>query len=206
MAELLLGMSLGLGAGVSPGPLLGLVIAATLQRGRRAGLQVALSPLVTDGPIIAIILLVLHQLPARLTGLLALAGGVYVAWLAVTTLLSVRRADAPIGATPPAGARDLWRGSLVNMLSPHPWLFWIGIGGPVLLNAWLDAPFRAVLFLVGMFGLLIGSKVAVALLFAAARGRVSTMRYRFLLAASGLLMLGAAGGLILQFWRGAFTG
>jgi threonine/homoserine/homoserine lactone efflux protein len=206
VTELLLGMSLGLGAGVSPGPLLGLVIAATLQRGLGAGLQIALSPLVTDGPIIVVVLVALHQLPARVIGILTLAGGLYVALLGLATLVAVARAEAPVGATPQGGARELWRGSLVNLLSPPPWLFWIGIGGPVLLNAWQDTPLRAVLFLVGMFGLLIGSKVAVALLFAVARGRVSTVGYRLLLVASGLLMLGASGGLILHVWRPTFTG
>jgi threonine/homoserine/homoserine lactone efflux protein len=52
MDSFLLGLSLGLGAGLAPGPLLALVIRSTLQDGAAAGVRVAFSPLVTDVPII----------------------------------------------------------------------------------------------------------------------------------------------------------
>ena len=38
----------GLSGGLSPGPLLALVVAETLARGRSSGLAVAASPLITD--------------------------------------------------------------------------------------------------------------------------------------------------------------
>ena len=43
----------GLSGGLSPGPLLTLVVSETMARGRNAGLAVSLSPLITDGPAIA---------------------------------------------------------------------------------------------------------------------------------------------------------
>ena len=46
------GILLGVSAGVSPGPLFALVIAETLHHGTKAGLRVALVPLVTDMPIV----------------------------------------------------------------------------------------------------------------------------------------------------------
>ena len=42
MRYVLLGLTLGLGSGISPGPLLALVISTTLARGFKAGARVAL--------------------------------------------------------------------------------------------------------------------------------------------------------------------
>jgi MFS family permease len=52
ITALLIGISYGFAAGVSAGPLLGLVITQTLQGGWRAGNLVALAPLLSDLPII----------------------------------------------------------------------------------------------------------------------------------------------------------
>ena len=48
----LAGAAFGLSAGITPGPLLALVIAQTLAHGPREGGKVALAPLLTDSPII----------------------------------------------------------------------------------------------------------------------------------------------------------
>ena len=45
---------LGLGAGLTPGPLLGLVINETLRSGWRAGVLVAIAPLIADTLIIGL--------------------------------------------------------------------------------------------------------------------------------------------------------
>jgi threonine/homoserine/homoserine lactone efflux protein len=50
------GVLLGLSAGLSPGPMLALVLAQTLRRGPREGCKIALTPLVTDPPIILVTL------------------------------------------------------------------------------------------------------------------------------------------------------
>jgi threonine/homoserine/homoserine lactone efflux protein len=72
----LLGLALILGAtsAISPGPLLALVISATLQRGFWAALRVAVAPLLTDAPILGIGLLTLHALPQAAVGGIGLAG------------------------------------------------------------------------------------------------------------------------------------
>ena len=70
VAFLVSGVVFGASAGLSPGPLLTLVIRETLRHGTKEGLKVAAAPLLTDAPIIALSLLVLARLEnARLTGL-----------------------------------------------------------------------------------------------------------------------------------------
>ena len=63
MPYALLGFSLGLSAGLAPGPLLALVIQRSLHGGLTSGLRVALAPLITDLPIVILALLLVGRLP-----------------------------------------------------------------------------------------------------------------------------------------------
>ena len=155
MDTLLLGLTLGLGAGFAPGPLLVLVVDAALRRGFAAGARVAAAPLLSDAPIIALCVLVLRELPEDVLAGLSLAGALVVARLASDVL----RDD---GAEPSSGARDLRRAVLVNALSPHPWLFWITVGGPLLVDAGDRSAALAVAFLAGVYATLVGAKVVLA--------------------------------------------
>lgn len=175
METLLLAFGLGLAAGFSPGPLLTLVVSTALERGFAAGVRVAAAPLLTDAPVIVLSILVLAELPAAFLDGLTLAGGVFVVWLGIDSLratlgtsggLTVEQAAEAAAGAPP---QDLWRGFLVNILSPHPWLFWVTIGGPELVRSWVLSPWRAVGFIAVFYLLLVGSKVLIAGV--AARGR-----------------------------------
>ncbi len=162
MRYLLLGLGMGLGAGMSPGPLLALVVMTSLRRGFLAGATVALSPLVSDTPVVGISVLAVGSVPGRVAALLAVVGGAYVVWLGVSAVREPLDGVDPRAAGEQAAPRSLWRGALVNMLSPHPWLFWVGVGAPVLVEAWREAPAFGVIFLTGFYLLLIGSKVVLA--------------------------------------------
>ena len=89
----LLGLSLGFSAGLSPGPLLSLVIRTSLERGFWAGARVALAPLVTDAPIIALCLLMVNSLPSSVAALLGLVGGGFVIYLGLEGIKAARQAD-----------------------------------------------------------------------------------------------------------------
>ena len=198
MRELLLGIALGLGAGISPGPLLGLVLTSTLKRGFGAGVRVALAPLLTDAPIVLLSLFVLESLPAPAVRALGVAGGAYVIYLGIQALRGARKAELS-AARNASSRRDILRGALVNALSPHPWLFWLSAGGPLLVNAWGDAPLRRVTFLVGFYGLLVGTKIVVARAVAAGRQRMGERWYGRALLGAGVLLSVAGALLIWEF-------
>lgn len=200
MTFLFAGVSLGMAAGVSPGPLMTLVITRTLARGFGAGLRVAIAPLLTDLPIIVISLLFFSMLPPLLETILTVTGGRFVLYLAWETLSEARHATLidSHGTAPAAASDDIWRGVLVNFLSPHPWLFWMTVAAPILMNAWQTSALAALGFLVGFYGLLVGGKVLLALAVAGGRRFLTDAWYRRLLAASGLLL--AIFGLLL-LWQ-----
>jgi threonine/homoserine/homoserine lactone efflux protein len=192
---LLLGLSLGLGAGLAPGPLLALVIRSTLQDGVAAGIRVAFSPLVSDLPIIVLALVLASSLPETALGALGIAGGGFVIWLGVEALReSPAPAEAAIGAAAPQ--RDLLRGALTNALSPHPWVFWITVGVPILGEHGAGGN---ALFLGAFYLLLIGTKVAVAGVLAAGRKRLVQGRgYAIVLRASAVLLLATGVALTIE--------
>ncbi len=184
MTELLLGISLGWAAGVSPGPLLALVVTTALQRGTAAGVRVALAPLITDAPVVVAAIVVLSSVPDRVVRWLGVAGGLYLIWLGIG---EIRAARGGQGFTEDlSGATDLRsRGALTNILNPQMWTFWIVVGGPIVATA--DSALAAGLFLLGFYVLLLGTKVALAAVVGSSRRR--------LLGSGWLQTLGVVGGL-----------
>ena len=101
-------------------------------------------------------------------------------------------------AVPGARAtRPLRTGALVNLVSPHPWLFWVSVGGPLLVTAWRHGPVLAGAFLLGCYGLLVGTKATLAMVLGLSRHRLSLPWYRGLLWLSAVLLLAVA--LVLAF-------
>lgn len=194
---------MGLSAGISPGPLLALVVTASLRSGLAGGLRVTLSPLITDLPIIALSVLLAGFLPPQVLHWVGTAGGLVVIWMGVETIRSARLAALPKNLDTQADPRrELWRGVLVNALNPHPYLFWATVGGPALVSGWRISPWFALAFLVSFYVLLIGSKMLVAWLVSRQAGGLSQIWYRRVLVGCGLLMLAMGAWLIRNTWTG----
>ncbi|HSG80524.1 MAG TPA: LysE family transporter, partial [Acidimicrobiia bacterium] len=157
MSQLFAGLALGLGVGIAPGPLLTLVLTSTLQRGFGAGLRVAVAPLITDTPIILLAVAVVSSVSDGVLRGLGIVGGLVVVAMGGRTIWEAGRLHGADDERVVAGTRDLWRGIFVNALSPHPWIFWLGAGAPLLVTAWRDSAAQGVLFLVGFYALLVGS-------------------------------------------------
>jgi threonine/homoserine/homoserine lactone efflux protein len=195
------GVLFGLTAGLSPGPLLALVITQPLRHGPGQGVRVAMAPLLTDVPIVLACTLfvgVVAQSGGAL-GLIALAGAGVVAWLARDTW----RAEPPGGAGAVAAPARSWtRGAVVNALSPHPWLFWLTVGAPTLLASLAaGGPLAAVAFLAGFYVCLIGSKVAIAVLVGRSRDRVAGRGYTWTMRLLAVLLGVFALGLLVEGLR-----
>ncbi|MCZ2096159.1 MAG: LysE family transporter [Anaerolineae bacterium] len=131
------GITLGLTAGILPGPLQTFLIQTTLTQGGRRGIVAVFSPLLSDIPIILLTVLVLAQFPPEFIRVVQIAGGLFVLWLARAAWLSFR-AGVMIGAGGEAqnmSVRDLLlRGLMINLLSPGPYIFWGTVNGPLLVD------------------------------------------------------------------------
>jgi threonine/homoserine/homoserine lactone efflux protein len=190
---LVLGAGIGFVAGVSPGPVLTLVVTETLRGGWLRGAAVATGPLLADGPIIALAIGILGQLPVGFIPAISLVGGLFLIYLAVAGGLRARRAVAPSGqqAFGSTGG-GFFTGFFARALSPNPYLFWFLVGGPVVLQAREDGWLAVAAFLVGYYATIVGSNVGLALLMHRWVGRVSNRVYRGVLLISSVI-LGAYG-------------
>ena len=199
LAFLVIGAGIGFVAGVSPGPVLTLVVSETFRGGWLRGAAVAAGPLLADGPIVVLALLVLAQLPPGFVPTISLVGGMFLLYLAATTLLASRRVRPPTGQRLDARG-GLLTGLLARGLSPHPYLFWFLVGAPLLLEASRGGWWLALAFLLGYYGTIVGSNVALALVLHRWIDLLSDRVYRGLLLLSSAVL--ATYGLAL-FGRGA---
>ena len=181
------GLLFGLSGGLAPGPLLALVAHETLRHGVRAGIVVALAPLLTDAPIILATLWLLKSLAEQNLALaiLSLSGGSYLLWLGFDGL---RFQGADLAPSSPAGS--LRRGVVANFFNPHPWLFWLTVGAPMIVEAWQGAGELAVgAFVTAFYVLLVGSKMAFAWVLGKGRSILRDKGYIILMRGLGLVLL-----------------
>ena len=193
------GVAYGLGGGVAPGPLLALVLAESVRRGPAAGVQVAVAPLLTDPPVILLSLLLYVRIaePGPLVGIVALAGGGVLLYLAAGILKPAPPLPRPAAGSPsgtgPRRFGPLGRGVAANLTNPHPYLFWLTVGAPTLARARGEGDLAAAGFLGGMYLCLVGAKVLAAVAAGRGRDRLAS-RYQLLLLrvlAGSLVLLGA---------------
>ncbi len=181
-----LGIVLGLSAGLSPGPLLTLVISETLRHDVRSGVRVALSPIFTDLPIILLTLTVLVQLSnfEKILGVISLVGAVVILYMGYESM-NPKNIDSEFSKT---GQKSLLKGILANGLSPHPYLFWFSVGGPIMTRA-MNVNLTALSAFVGTFYLLlIGSKILLAVLVGRSKSFLNGKVYLYIMRFLGLVL------------------
>lgn len=180
---LLAGIVLGLSAGLSPGPLQVLVVSETLLRGRNEGIKVALAPLFTDLPIIAATVYLVDAL-LNWQNFLFLIGGIYLIYLGVENVrlnfhASVRQR-----------ASSAWfKGFAANITNPHPYVFWLSVGSPLVVRGLGEGILSPAAFLLGFYSCLVGSKIATALIVSGARNFFETKRYFYLVRFLGIVLI-----------------
>ena len=201
LSALAAGTVLGLSAGFAPGPLLTLVITQTLQHNVREGIKVSMAPLITDLPIILVTLFILTKLSHfnRLLGVISLVGGVYVLYLAYGCLRT-----EPVNLDETAGQpRSFRKGALINAFNPHPYLFWATVGGPFVFKSGQENLLAPLLFVIGFYVFLVGSKVFLALVVSRSRAFLAEKGYIWTMRLLGLLLTVFACFLLkdaLSFW------
>jgi threonine/homoserine/homoserine lactone efflux protein len=171
------GLILGLSAGLSPGPLLTLVISETLRHGPASGVKVALAPIICDAPIVVVTLLIATRLSNidTVLGIISLLGGCYVLYMAYESTGQKQQETLQ----PEQGAGSLTKGIVTNVLSPHPYLFWLSVGAPTVAKSMQVSAFAPVLFIGGFYLLLVGSKVVLAVLAGRSRSFLKGAPYRY---------------------------
>ena len=181
------GTILGLAAGIAPGPLLTLVVSETLQHGIKSGIKVALAPILTDLPIALISLYILAKLSNFHTvlGVMSIMGGSFLLYLGVESI----RVKVVEIETQKSEPKSLQKGIIVNALNPHPYLFWISVGGPTTIKALSLGPAAPISFIASFYVLLVGSKIVLAILVDKSRSFLSGKIYISTMRMLGLVLI-----------------
>jgi threonine/homoserine/homoserine lactone efflux protein len=181
------GIVFGLGAGLTPGPLMTLVITETLKHGTREGIKVSMAPLITDFPIIVISIYLISEIANfnNIIGIISLAGAGYLIYLGYESMF-FKGVDIDVNRLKPQSVR---KGILANVLNPNPYIFWISVGAPMILKAAEVSTMAVFLFIFLMYFCLVGSKVLTAYIIGKSRHLFKSKNYILLLRGLGLVLL-----------------
>ena len=177
---------LGLTAGISPGPLLALVVSETIRYGKKEGIKLAFVPFITDIPIVLISVLLLSQINDNqiILGIISLLGALFLLYLAYGSLFS--KDNPEVYKQKPGSMR---KGIIANFLSPHPYLFWIFVGSNLLIQAAGINLLLAVLFILLFYMCLVGSKLIIAILTGKFRNILHSKAYLLTIRILGIILL-----------------
>ena len=194
---LTLGSVLGLTAGISPGPLLTLVLTQTIKHNRAEGIKVAISPLITDLPIVIITLLIFNKLAQFdiVLAIISFVGGLFLAYLGWESIKS-KGLNLDLQST---DSESLKKGVIANFLNPSPYVFWATIGAPYIFKAFGISLATAILFLTSFYVIMIGSKVIIALIVARTKVFIDQKLYLAIMRFLGIVLLAFS---ILFFYDG----
>lgn len=181
------GLLLGTMAGISPGPLLALVMNQSLKFGRKEGIKISFTPLITDLPAILLSLFLVSRLAdyESVFGIISFLGAGYIIYLGYESIVT---AGKPVELSQ-MSPNSLTKGILTNLLNPHPYLFWFTVGTPFMLKASDFSVFAAALFVFAFYLTIIGSKVVVAWLTDRSRSFLAGRAYVWTLRILGVLLI-----------------
>lgn len=180
------GSLLGLAAGFSPGPLLVLVISETLRHNIKEGIKVSIAPIITDIPILVVSLLILKKLSnfEVVLGCVSIFGGFFVLYLGYE---SFRTKGIELNIEKQS-SNSLKKGVITNALNPHPYVFYMTVGAPIMFKALNKNIFWPVTFLASFLLFLIGSKVILAIIVGKSRTFLKNRVYILVLRILGILL------------------
>ncbi len=193
---ILTGATLGLVAGISPGPILALVIRESLQNGRKAGMKVATVPLFSDLPIVLLTLFILTRISDynSILGIISFLGAGFILLLAYESV----RVKPIQGEINPPKFTTFWKGVFANLLSPHPYLFWLLVGSPMAIKAWNINHITAILFVASFYVCIVGAKLIIAWISDKSKNILGTKGYLWVIRILGIVLFVLAVYLVLD--------
>jgi threonine/homoserine/homoserine lactone efflux protein len=167
LTYLLSGFLLGFPNAAVPGPFQAYLLSQTMKHGWKRALPVALAPLISDGPIIVLVLFLLSRLGQQTLGIIQCVGAVFIFYLAFGAYRSFRgtQNNPREMENPSPSNHGVLKGAVMNMLNPAPYIFWSVVGGPLLLEGFKTENGGGVAFLCGFYGALIGGFAVLIWLF-----------------------------------------
>ncbi len=162
---LLLGGGFAFAAAIQPGPLQVFLLNSVAQRGWKRTLPASFAPMLSDGPIALLVLLVLTRVPVVMSRVLQTAGGVLLLYLAWSSYKQWKRKSGSFVTEEGSAPSTLFQAAAVNILNPNPYLGWSLILGPAVLRAWNESPTNAAILIVSFYATMAAVMAVIIVLF-----------------------------------------
>lgn len=157
---------------------------------------IALVPLVTDFPIVFFSIYFLRSISntGLVLGSLSIFGGLFLIYLAIQNFRFIPNSNE----TKSSYSSSIKYGIIANILSPHPYLFWITIGAPTFIKASKSGTANSIIFVIGFYILLVSSKVMLAIISGKVKGFLSSSTYINTMKIIGVTLLFLSGVIIYE--------
>lgn len=198
---LIFGITYAFAAAVQPGPLQTYIISQTLKKGWRSTLPAAFAPVISDIPILILILFLLSTMPANFIVILRIGGGLFLLYLAFKAFQSWQQFEADKTAIDESGRQTLFNAVFVNLLNPNPYLGWSLIMGPLFLEGWKIAPVNGIALIASFYLTMILTLAGIIILFGFAR-KLGPQVSKVLIGLSSFVLLAFG---IYQLWLGIIS-
>jgi threonine/homoserine/homoserine lactone efflux protein len=222
---LLMGATFAFSAAVQPGPFQAYLVSSTLANGWRRTLPAIFAPILSDVPIVCLVLLLLTRVSPAWLDALRVGGGVFLLYLAARAVRAFRHyrhelaspafdvaqaGEACATGTESCAAKPSWRrrprrrsrtlleAVTVNLLNPNPYISWSLVLGPLAIRAWRASPADGVALVAGFYVTMIAATALLLLIFAGARSLGPRIGRAFV----GLSACALAGFGLSQLWTG----
>jgi len=200
LVYLLFGFTYALAAAIQPGPFQTFIISKTLENGWKKTLPAAFAPVLSDGPIIVLVLFILSKIPPELIRFLQIGGGLLLLYLAYSSFRSFINFEKLKKPEENKTDSTLLKAVLVNLLNPAPYIGWSLIMGPMFIKGYQQNTVNGIALMAGFYVTIVLAQMGIILLFGLARN-LGPKVTRITL---GIASVGLAGFGVYLLWQGIF--
>jgi threonine/homoserine/homoserine lactone efflux protein len=200
LVYLIFGITYAFAAAIQPGPFQTFIISKTLENGWKRTLLAAFAPVLSDGPIIVLVLFILTNIPPLFLRFLQIGGGLLLLYLAFNSFRSFLNFEKLKKPEEKKTDRTLFKAILVNILNPAPYIGWSLIMGPMFIKGYRESAIYGIVLIAAFYITLVICQAGIILLFGLARN-LGPKVTRITL---GVASIGLAGFGVYLLWQGIF--
>jgi len=161
------GLSYSFACVVQPGPFQAYLFSQSITNGWRKTIPLVFAPLISDLPVIILVLFILTSVPPIVLSILQIFGGIFLLYLAFKAYRSLRTPGTN-EKTETRSYGNLFKAVLVNLFNPNPYLGWSLVMGPMLIKGWAESPGTGIAFITGFYLSLVTFSAVMVILFSVA--------------------------------------
>lgn len=152
---------------VQPGSFQAYLFSQSITNGWKKTLPLVFAPLISDLPVIFLVLFVLTTVPPIALMLLQCLGGVFLLYLGYKAYKSFQSLNTN-DKQETQSYGNIFSAVLVNLINPNPYLGWSLVMGPMLIKGWTASPANGIILISVFYSSMIIYSSVMVILFSAA--------------------------------------